>query len=110
MKDLLLCVHLVGKTLNLEISRCQTTSKNATRVRVAIGTRLFLTIQPIGSLFSGVVVAVAVAFACVTLRYVTLRYITLRYITLHYVTLRYVTLHSVSRSLLIVKFLVVWTT
>ena len=70
MKDLL-CVRVVVKTLNLEISRChlaeyviwQNTSKNCTKVRAARAARLFFLIQPIRSLFSGVVVAFAVVLA-----------------------------------------------
>ena len=42
---------------------CQTTSKNCTKVRAARAGRLFFFIQPIRSLFSRVVVAVAVVFA-----------------------------------------------
>ena len=45
MKDLLLGVHVVVKTLNLEISRhsvvWHTTSKNSTKVRAARAARLF---------------------------------------------------------------------
>ena len=41
----------------------QTTSKNSTKVRAARAARLFFVIQPIRSLFSGVVVAVAVVVA-----------------------------------------------
>ena len=57
MKDLLLSVHVVFKTLNLEISRCHLADYAARAVR------LFLLIQPIRSLFSGVVVTVAVVLA-----------------------------------------------
>ena len=53
MKDLLLFVNVVVKTLNLKIVICQTTSKNCTKVRAAA--RLFFLIQPSRSLFSGVV-------------------------------------------------------
>ena len=58
MKDLLLCVDVVVKTLNLEISRClwQATSKNCTKV-CARAARLFF----LRSLFSGVDVAVVLA-------------------------------------------------
>jgi len=56
MKDLLLGVQVVVKTLNLEISRCRL-AKNSTTVRAA---RLFFLVYPIKSLFPGVVVAVAV--------------------------------------------------
>ena len=59
MKDLLLRVHVVVKTLNLEISRCHL-AENSAQVRAARAARLFFLIQPIRSLFSGVVVAVAV--------------------------------------------------
>ena len=62
MKDLLLCVHVVVKTLNLEISR-RHSSKNFAQVRAARAARLFFLIQPIRSLFSGVVFAVVVLFA-----------------------------------------------
>ena len=57
MKDLLLFVNVVVKTLNLKIVICQTTSKNCTKVRAARAARLFflINIQPIRSLFSGVV-------------------------------------------------------
>ena len=57
MKDLLLSVHVVFETLNLEISRCHLADYAA---RAA---RSFLLIQPIRSLFSGIVVAVAVVLA-----------------------------------------------
>ena len=59
MKDLLLGVHVVVKTLNLEIHAVvwQTTSKNSTKVRAARAARLFFLIY----IQSGVVVAVAVA-------------------------------------------------
>ena len=59
--DLLLCVHVVVKSISLEILRCHLALyvreiyKNAARA-----TRLFFLIQRIRSLFSGVVVAVAV--------------------------------------------------
>ena len=44
MKDLLLCDHVVVKTLNLEISRrhLQTTSKNCTKVHAARAAIIFL--------------------------------------------------------------------
>ena len=63
MKDLLLCVHVVIKTLNLKfhVVIWQTTSKRCTKVRAARAARQFFLIQPIRLLFSGVVVAVAVA-------------------------------------------------
>ena len=65
MKDLLLCVRVVVKTLNLDISRChlQITSKNPTEMRAEGAARFFFLIQPIRSLFSGVVVTVAVVLA-----------------------------------------------
>ena len=65
MKDVLLCVHVVAKTLNLEISRCHLADegKEFAKVRAARAARLFLLIQPIRSLFSGVLVAVAVVRA-----------------------------------------------
>jgi len=65
MKDLLLCVHVVLKTLNLEISRCHLAAyvKELSKTRAARAARLFFLIQPIRSLFSGVVVAVAVVLA-----------------------------------------------
>ena len=61
MKDLLLSVHIVATTLNLEISRyCVRKyvkeSKNSTQVRTAREARLYFLIYPIKSLFSGVVV------------------------------------------------------
>ena len=55
MNDLLLCVNVVLKTLNLEIVIWQATSKNRTKKRAARAARLFFLIQPIRSLFSGVV-------------------------------------------------------
>ena len=60
MKDLLLCVHVVVNTLNLEISRCHVADyvKEFYSVRAAREARLIFLIQPIGSLFSGVVVAI----------------------------------------------------
>ena len=65
MKDLLLRVHVVVKTLNLEIHAVvwQTTSKNSTKVRAARAARLSFLIYLIRSLFSDVVVAVAVVVA-----------------------------------------------
>ena len=58
MKDLLLGFRVVVKTLNLEISRCRlaVTLKNYARAA-----RLFVLIQPMRSLFPGVVVAVVFA-------------------------------------------------
>ena len=41
----------------------QTTSENSTKVRAARAARLFFLIQPIGSLFTGVVFAIAIVFA-----------------------------------------------
>ena len=41
----------------------QNTSKNCTKVRAARATRLFFLIQPIRSLFCGVVVPFAIVFA-----------------------------------------------
>ena len=63
IKDLLLCVYVVAKTLNLKFSFVirQATSKNCTKVRAARAARLLFLIQPIRSLFSGVVVAVVLA-------------------------------------------------
>ena len=58
MKDSLLCVHVVVKTLNFEISRCHLA--DYAKVRAARAARLIFLIEPIRSLFSGVVVAVAV--------------------------------------------------
>ena len=57
MKDLLLCVHVVVKTFNLQISRCNLAA------RAAHAARLFFLIQPIRSLFSGVVVGLEVDLA-----------------------------------------------
>ena len=53
MRDLLLCVHVVVETLNMEIPRCRLTdtSDNSSKVRAARAARLFFLIQPIGSLF-----------------------------------------------------------
>ena len=50
------------KTLNLEISRCHLADcvKDYTKVRAARAARLIFLIQPIRSLFSGVVVAASV--------------------------------------------------
>ena len=61
MKDLLLCVHVVVITLKLEISRCHLedyVKEFYLKVRAARAARSFFLIQPIRSLFSGVVVAV----------------------------------------------------
>ena len=55
MNDLLLCVNVVVKTLTLEIVIWQTASKDCTKERAARAARLFFLIQPIRSLFSGVV-------------------------------------------------------
>ena len=65
MKDFLLCVHVVVKTLNLAIARViwQTTSENSTKVRAARAARLFFLIQPMKLSFFGVVFAVALVFA-----------------------------------------------
>ena len=65
MKNLLLCVHVVLKTLNLEISRCHLADyvKELSKVRAARAARLFFFIQPIRSLFSGVLVTNAVVLA-----------------------------------------------
>ena len=54
MKDLLLGVHVVI---------WETASKNSAEVRATRAAQLFFRIQPIRSLFSGVVVAVAVVLA-----------------------------------------------
>ena len=60
MKDLLLSVQVVVKTINLEISVIwQTTSENFTKVRAARVARFIFLIQPIRSLFSGVGFAVS---------------------------------------------------
>ena len=45
---------------NFHVVIWQTTSKNCTKVRAARAARLFLLIQPIISLFCGVIVVVAV--------------------------------------------------
>ena len=65
MKDILLRVHVVVKTLNLEISRCHLADygNEFARVRAARAARLFFIIQPIRSLFSAVLVDVAVVRA-----------------------------------------------
>ena len=59
MKELRLCVHVVVKTLNLEISRCHLADyvKELSKVRAARAARLFFFIQPIRSLFSSVIFA-----------------------------------------------------
>ena len=57
MKDLLSCVHVVVETFIW-----QTTLENCTKVRAARAARLFTLIQPIRSLYSGVVVAEALMF------------------------------------------------
>ena len=62
MKDLLLCVHVVVETFSLEMSRCHL-ADYVRALRAARAARLFLLIQPIRSLFSGVVVVVAFVFA-----------------------------------------------
>lgn len=59
MKNLLLRVHVVAKTFNLEIPRCQTSEKSI-KVRDA---RLSFPNKPIGPLCSSVVGAVAVVLA-----------------------------------------------
>jgi len=61
----MLGVYAVVKTLNLKISRCHLVDcvKELTNVRAARAARLFFLIQPIRSLFSVVVFAVAVVFA-----------------------------------------------
>ena len=63
MNDLLLCVHVVVKTLNLEFARCHLADyvKGLNQVRAARAARLFFLIQPNRSLFYGAVVAFAVA-------------------------------------------------
>ena len=65
MQDLLLCVHAVVKNFNLKISRRHLADyvKNCTKLRAARAARLFFLIQPRRSLFSAIVVAVAVALA-----------------------------------------------
>ena len=65
MKDLLLGVHVVVKTLNwkFHVVVWQTTSNNCSKVRAARAARLFFLVQPMRSLFSGVVVAVAFVLA-----------------------------------------------
>ena len=68
MKDWLLCVQVVVKTINFmkfHVVIWQITSENSTKVRAARAARLFFLIQPIRSLFSGVVFAVAVVFALI---------------------------------------------
>ena len=63
MKDLLLDVHGVVKTTNLEIWRCRLADYvkecYSIKVRAARAALLFFLIQPIKSLFSGAVFAVA---------------------------------------------------
>ena len=63
MKDLLLCVYVVAKTLNLEISRCHLADhvKELYESVAARAARLFFLIQSIRSLLYGVVAAVAFA-------------------------------------------------
>ena len=65
MKDLLLSVHVVVKTLNKFFWNFhvvwQTASKNSTSLRATHAARLYFLVYPIRSLFSGVVIAVAVA-------------------------------------------------
>ena len=66
MKDLLLRVHVVAKTLNLKMSRCHLAdynSKNCNKMHAAWTARLFFPIQPIRSLFSGVIIAIAIVLA-----------------------------------------------
>ena len=55
MNDLLFCVNVVVKTLNLEIVIWQATSKNCTKKRAARAARLFFLIQAMTSFFSRVV-------------------------------------------------------
>ena len=50
--------------MEIQVVIWQTTFENLTKVRAARAARLFLVIQPMRSLFSGVVVAVAVVLAC----------------------------------------------
>ena len=59
---LLLCVHVVVKTSiwKIHVVVLQTSPTKWAKVRAARAARLFFLIQPIISLFSGVVVAVAV--------------------------------------------------
>ena len=52
-------LSLKPKIWKIHVVIWQTTSKNCTKVRAARAARLFFLIQPIRSLFSGVVVAVA---------------------------------------------------
>ena len=65
MKVLHLCAHVVVKSLvwTFHVVIWQTTSKNCAKVRAARAARLVFLIQPIGSLFSGVVVAATVVLA-----------------------------------------------
>ena len=70
VKDLLLCVHVVVKTLNLKISRWYLTDYVKELYLSACRTcsTIIFLIQPIRSLFSGVVVAVAVVLAQIKLK------------------------------------------
>ena len=64
MKDFFRCVFTLSLTLNLETSRFHLgdyASKNCTKMRAARAAPLFFFIQPIRSLFFGVVVAFALA-------------------------------------------------
>ena len=62
MKDLMLCVHVaVAYISEIHVVVWQTPSKNYAKVRAARAARLFFGIQPIRSLFSGVVVAIVFA-------------------------------------------------
>ena len=50
MKDVLLCVHVVVKTLNVEIWLSLGETTNCTKVRAARAARLLFFIQPIISM------------------------------------------------------------
>ena len=63
MKDLLLCVHVVVKTLTLEITRCHILGDYVKELTHEHAAQLFFLIQPIRALFSCVVVATAVVLA-----------------------------------------------
>ena len=65
MKDLLFCVHVVIKTLNLEISFCYLAAyfRELYKSMYIYAARLFFLMQSIRSLFSDIVIAVAVVHA-----------------------------------------------
>ena len=62
-RPLLLTEHAANGLVEAHVVIWQTTSKNCTKVRAARAARLLFLIQPIRSLFTGVIGAVAVHLA-----------------------------------------------